>query len=34
MLVYGKVGTVVTEAGPEHLQLLECLFQESERADG
>lgn len=27
MLVYGRVGTVVTEAGPEHLQLLECLLQ-------
>lgn len=34
MLAYGRVGTVVTEAGPEHLQLLECLLQESERADG
>lgn len=27
MLVYGKVGTVVTEAGPEHLQLRSACFR-------
>lgn len=33
MLIHDKVGNSVIEAGPGHLQLLECLLQEWERVD-